>query len=216
MERSGWLAVIAGSVAAVWAPLTACGLPLDGDGPEPDATADTAEDTADAADGGGVESSNDGANDVSLGDAGAEAEASLCNSNNCGGACCGDTCIVRSCAGCGSGHLLCPFSPGVPGSNGYCLGDCSQCGDGGAPQASVCWSCGAGSPSGTCTSDPATCAANADSGACQCPSGDAGECPGSTQVCVGLACLTCGQQSTDMKLCANGKGCMEPSGKCGP
>jgi len=141
---------------------------------------------------------------------------STCNAVNCGGACCGDQCVSRTCQGCALGTLLCPYVPGNVGANGACVADCSQCDAGGVAQPSVCWACGQTTPAGSCTNDPNTCPAALDAGACACEGGDAGVCPGATQVCAGDTCLTCGQASTDTLACKGGKDCTQFSAACGP
>jgi hypothetical protein len=106
-----------------------------------------------------------------------------------------------------------------------CVSDCSQCGDAGQYG---CTACSDGGPllTAQCQPNPTDCPdqgfqANA---LCQCPSGDAGECFGASQVCVGVgppfppgtnACLTCGQNGSDPgggpdtnnKPCKNGLTC---------
>lgn len=119
---------------------------------------------------------------------------SACNDQNCGGACCGDQCVPRDCAGCNAGSLFCPFHAGIANSNGYCGTDCSGCNAGGTAEHTTCFSCASGTPVGSCAANSADCPQDLDGGACPCPSGDAGECPGAGQTCTTVdghsVCLT--------------------------
>ena len=103
---------------------------------------------------------------------------------NCGGACCGDQCVVRYCPDCDAGAILCPYSLSSQGSNGYCIGSCSMCAPNGTPAPVTCYTCGSGITLGSCGASTGDCPQTASAGACPCPSQDAGECPGETQVCM--------------------------------
>jgi hypothetical protein len=113
-----------------------------------------------------------------------------CTPQTCGGACCGDTCLPRSCAGCATGGLFCP-SPGVT-SGGTCVASCGSCTTFG--DAASCYACADAGLTASCAASSTTCPADLDAGACVCPSGTAEECPGPDQVCstVGgaLVCLS--------------------------
>jgi hypothetical protein len=194
----------------------ACSINRGGNGEVPDASASDAaadgaaeaavapEAAADAT-GDGPEAGGDGA--------------SACNAQNCGGACCGDTCVPRTCATCAMKPTFCPFTAGASSVNGYCVPDCSTCSAG----AVTCFSCALGVPVELCATALAQCPSDPTSGACSCSSGDAGECPGRTQVCATLgdggmdaarACLGCGQQGTDGLACVNGRACAQPGATC--
>jgi hypothetical protein len=167
-----------------------------------------------------VENRLEAASDSSRGDDASDAaevglpDTGSCNANSCGGACCGDKCVVRSCAGCASGNQFCAFDPSVPGSNGVCVTDCSQCVVMGTASAISCWSCAGGVPTAVCASDPTACPSDKNAGACGCT--HASECPGATQVCMASACLTCGQPNTDGQGCANGGTCSQSTKQCPP
>jgi hypothetical protein len=113
---------------------------------------------------------------------------SACNVESCAFACCGDQC-VRDCQGCDAGVAFCPFIPGMAYANGYCVPSCSGC-----SVNVTCYSCSSGAAVGTCSSSASECPGSISSGACTCPSGDAGECPGAMQQCApldaGLTCVT--------------------------
>jgi hypothetical protein len=146
-----------------------CSISSLGAGPPADAAAD------DATDGSGDDAQ----------DAGVEsARPSACNASNCGGACCGDKCIARSCAGCNTGTTFCPFSFGPQQSNGRCVASCSDCQQPGLNAPTTCYACAPVVPPVMCAPSPDHCPASLDAGACSCASGDAGECPGSMQVCM--------------------------------
>ena len=113
---------------------------------------------------------------------------------------CGTKCVT-SCFGCAFGNTQC-------NSTRVCGPDCSACT--GLPFA--CFNCNGGPTVGVCTGTK--CAGITD---CACAGGDAGSCPGSTQICTGggnPACKTCGVGGTDNKQCANGKQCDEQSATC--
>jgi hypothetical protein len=165
------------------------------------------------------EAANDGPDETSVPDA--KSDAPTCTAMNCGGACCGSRCVARSCAGCEVGALFCPYSSTVPNSNGQCLASCSSCQVDGTATNIACFSCGSGSPIGTCQTTVAACPADTDGGACLCSpdagnAGDAGTCPNSTQVCKGHACLTCGQSGTQGQQCVGGQSCNQTNAACGP
>jgi hypothetical protein len=138
-----------------------------------------------------------------------------CTEQSCGGACCGGRCMSRNCGGCDAGSIFCSFHAGLPGSNGYCVADCSSCNAGGTSAGVTCFSCVGAAPAGRCALSASECPASLDAGACSCPSGDAGDCPGSTQVCAAAStCLTCGQPTTDLQVCASRKQCNQQNARC--
>lgn len=145
-----------------------------------------------------------------------------CTSANCPGACCGDQCIVdRSCAGCASGNLFCPYSTTVVSPNGQCVSSCSTCTPEGVELSVACYSCGSAQPAGSCAGTANDCPVSLAAGACPCSSGDAGACPGPYQVCLGSgdagnpACLSCGQPLTQGQPCGDGLACNETKAACG-
>jgi hypothetical protein len=160
----------------------------------------------------------------------AESDGPGCTPLNCGGACCGNRCVATTCAGCEVGALFCPYSTTVLGSNGQCVASCSSCNSGGTPLPVGCFSCASSSPVGACAASVSSCPADLDGGACPCSGGtdagdaghaaDAGDagvptsCPGSTQVCRGQACVTCGQAGTQGKSCGNGQACIQSNLAC--
>ncbi len=159
-----------------------------------------------------VEATTDAPSETSVADTGTDAP--TCTALNCGGACCGNRCVPRSCAGCQIGTLFCPYSSTVPNSNGQCLGSCASCVVDGTAMNAACFSCASGSPIGSCATTATSCPADTDSGACSCSS-DAGSCPGSTQVCKGRACVSCGQSGTQGQQCASGQSCDQTNAVCG-
>jgi hypothetical protein len=149
-------------------------------------------------------------------------DAPTCTAANCAGACCGDRCVDTSCAGCNVGSLFCPYSTTVFGSNGQCVSSCSACLPDGIPLAVACFSCSGASHAGACAASASNCPATLGSGACPCAGGDAGGCPGASQVCApgaadaSAACLTCGQAGTQGQACHSGSTCNQTSGACAP
>jgi hypothetical protein len=118
-----------------------------------------------------------------------------CTAQSCGGACCGGRCVSQTCAGCDAGTHFCPFNSTVASSNGSCVGDCSNCQIGATVLGTTCFDCSLGAPAAQCVGSASSCPGTLNAGACACASGDAGECPGSTQVCQGsdggdFTCLT--------------------------
>jgi hypothetical protein len=112
---------------------------------------------------------------------------------------CGAQC-VSTCNGCPSGSAECLAT--------RVCGDCTAC----SGASFACYNCGGGPPTGFCSATK--CAGITD---CVCANGDAGECPGTTQICTGggnPACKTCGVGGTDHKQCANGRQCTEMTGLC--
>ncbi len=175
---------LSGLLGVFW--INACSVDTNGAAPEPsDAAADSA-----VTDGSGdstvpkedvvapLEAAADAPHETSTLDGGHAPDAAGCDPSNCAGACCGDECVDRSCAGCNMGTLFCPFSTTVPNSNGQCISSCSTCSvvatDGGVP----CFSCANGSPVGTCAATIDQCPTDTNRGACPCSSGDAGELSG--------------------------------------
>lgn len=193
--------------------LGACG--LDSEGAAGDATADVFSPDvgvdaihADVIDGSVLGDGGDGGGDSGGGDApvvpdasDADAGGSSCVAFTCNGQC------VTSCNGCAAGNVACLASREC--------GTCATC-----PGAPVqCFACSGGAPAGTCqaSASGASCASDIAGGACACPGGDAGSCPGQTQICTGggnAACRTCGGGGTDKKACAGGKFCTEGTGAC--
>jgi hypothetical protein len=112
-----------------------------------------------------------------------------CNAESCGGACCENQCVPRTCAGCMSGAAFCPYNPNVQSPNGYCTSNCSGCAAAGHA-AVTCFSCSLGTPAVSCHSNGSKCPQDLDAGACPCPSGDASQCPGASQVCTQGVCIT--------------------------
>jgi hypothetical protein len=102
-----------------------------------------------------------------------------CNAHTCGGACCQDQCVPRSCAGCATGNIFCPTAT-VFSANGYCTTSCAACVTGADPAPVACFDCSGGQPLGSCRASAASCPAAPDAGACGCASG---QCPGANQTC---------------------------------
>ncbi len=172
----------------------------------------------------------------------AESDGPGCTPLNCGGACCGNRCVSRTCAECEIGTLFCPYSTTVLGSNGQCVASCSSCNSGGTPLPVGCFSCASSSPVGACAANVSACPADVDSGACACSfgadagtgvdagdaghsadagdggdagsAGNPGSCPGSTQICRGHACVTCGQGGTQGLSCGSGQACNQSNAAC--
>jgi len=69
---------------------------------------------------------SDGSDASSASDASSPGDASggACNQTNCGGACCGELCVSRTCDGCAAGTIFCPYDPTNPYSNGFCASGC--------------------------------------------------------------------------------------------
>jgi len=93
----------------------------DATGTEPDAATDAAPDAA--------SDSDTGIADAEATDGGGIDAAPPCNSNNCGGACCGDICVSRTCATCDAGAYFCPYFLDLIDSNGTCVSSCLACGN---------------------------------------------------------------------------------------
>jgi hypothetical protein len=118
-----------------------------------------------------------------------------CNVHNCGGACCGGQCVSQTCASCGAAAHFCTFDPGVTFSSGTCVEQCSSCSPDGTPLGTTCFVCNSGKPVAKCSAASSACPQTLVAGACPCPSGDAGDCPGPNQICQGndagqFACVT--------------------------
>jgi hypothetical protein len=232
----GWaaLAALVASCAAVGAVgIAACSVNAGGTGAGPDAAAEGGADVAleadvarppdaspdvspvDASDGGDAGDGSDGSD----GSDGADG-ASACNAMNCGGACCGNKCVPRTCAGCAAGTVFCPYDPSAGSStNGVCVQDCSRCVAGDAAATVACFSCTFGAPLQVCAETASQCPQDLASGACSCASGDAGECPAASEVCAQSdaappACLRCGQPGTNAAPCRDRKTCNEVTGSC--
>lgn len=170
------------------------------------------------------ESGTDASDAIAMPGDGAETEAAPadagsdssnpCNETTCGGACCGSQCIPRTCTACGAVNVFCPYQPGAGlNSNGICVSDCSACSTG----TTECFSCGNGPAVGTCAPGPEQCPIGNGAGACACPSGNASDCPGPTQVCASAgsdSCLTCGSSGTDGLICNGGGTCNEQDASC--
>lgn len=108
---------------------------------------------------------------------------------------CGDA-EVSSCAGCEAGAAACPVDR-------TCVSDCfNQCGDGGLLG---CFECTGGVALGKCE-PPATASCLLDASYPHCACVNANDCPGGNQVCLGIACLTCGEPLTDTEVCRAGTG----------
>lgn len=112
---------------------------------------------------------------------------------------CGTQCVA-TCFGCAFGNTQC-------NATRVCGTDCASCGT----DRFACYNCMGGPVVGVCL--PTKCMGITD---CACAGGDAGSCPGTTQVCTGgtPVCKTCGVGGTDNKRCANGKDCDESAGIC--
>jgi hypothetical protein len=153
----------------------------------------------DAADAGAVDAEAGDANVPDVGvDADAGADASPCTGLLCNGACISDP----DCLSCAGATLLCA-------PRGECVANCSACSTADAALPTECFSCDQThqNPVGTCQpADPGSFCLSGnyfgsyDGGAgyhCGCSSGDAGECPGESQVCVAFGgspvCVTCGE-----------------------
>ena len=213
-----WLGTAVGAIA-----LPGCGTSAGGGAPNVDGSV---VDAADAA----AESSENDANDAApradAADSGSDAAdgsgaSSACNPANCGGACCGDQCVPRTCSSCPGAPVFCPFYTTIQNSNGRCISDCAAC-VADVPAAITCFVCGGGAPTKRCAASPNQCPVGLSAGACPCAPGDAGLCPGPTQVCLaveaGAECLNCGQSDGDAGTgsltCANGKSCQQTSAVC--
>jgi hypothetical protein len=143
----------------------------------------------------------------------------------CTGVLCNGQCLAANdCSSCNGSPLLCASS------HPTCVDSCSSCSDtNDQPLPVECYACDVqhANPIGACA--PATGSAYCLSGNyfgsyqggagyhCGCPSGDAGECPGSTQVCttIGAAalCVTCGEPvPTDV----TGSPCKAAGTTCNP
>ncbi len=91
--------------------------------------------------------------------------------------------MVRYCPNCDAGVILCPYALATQGSNGYCIGACSMCTPNGTPAPVTCYACGGGIALRSCAASASDCPQTLATGACPCPSQNAGDCPGATQVC---------------------------------
>jgi hypothetical protein len=200
-------------------------------GPDGTLVIDSGGDAADAAgdaDDGGLDASDGGPAEASL-EAGAEASVG-CNATNCGGACCGDKCLIAGCGTCDAGTTFCPAKPSLGfRSNGVCVPDCSSCVASADPDAGIdasavnvqCTSCLVGSPASLCATGAAQCPSDSFSGACSCATAG-GTCQGSNEVCVvnadagtdGGLCLRCGQTGTDGVVCSGEAACQASSATC--
>jgi hypothetical protein len=153
----------------------------------------------------------------SAGDAGDGGDGAGCNAFNCPGACCGNKCVARTCAGCDVGSLFCTYNATIPNSNGQCVSSCATCNAFGNDGGVACFSCASSPPVGTCQATTSQCPKDMNGGACACSAGDGGACPGATQVCVssgGGTCLSCGQPGTQGMSCAQGSSCNQTSAAC--
>jgi hypothetical protein len=211
------LPITLGLAAGVGA-LQACSTSTSGTGPPLDAS------STDVGSGGdvgalpdsGVEAGADAERDVvsdsardttqeAPGDAGPDALDSAVDAPACTtGLRCNGTCIAA--ADCRS----CPGAPLLCAPRGECVARCTSCADGADAALPIeCFTCDPShqNPLGTCqATDPGSYCLSGnyfgslDGGAgyhCGCSSGDAGECPGASQVCVVFGsspvCLTCGE-----------------------
>jgi hypothetical protein len=162
-----------------------------------------------------IEATTDAPLETSVGDTGPDGP--TCTAANCGGACCGNTCLPsRSCATCASGQSFCAYNSTVLNSNGQCMASCSACTSGSA----ACFTCsGATGSGGTCVNSVDQCPKSVANGGCPCSMADAGTCPGSAQVCAaadaGNVCLSCGQPGTQGLACSGGSDCNQASSICG-
>jgi hypothetical protein len=105
-----------------------------------------------------------------------------CSAQTCAGACCGDQCVSRSCAGCAVGGIFCPYVAG--GDGGTCVADCSACAVSGIPATTTCFTCADAGLSAQCAPSATACPADLEAGACPCASGTAEQCPGPAQTCA--------------------------------
>jgi hypothetical protein len=162
------------------------------------------------------EATAEAAVDAGIADVVSEPPPNPCNEQTCGGACCGTQCVARTCVACDAGGTFCPFETQLVGSPGYCVPDCSSCTSSGASAPIPCFSCRVGIAKTSCAPTASACAQTPEAGACACTSGDAGECPGPSQVCQpgGQLCLTCGSAGTAGGACANGKACDQGLSTC--
>jgi hypothetical protein len=146
---------------------------------------------------------------------------------SCDGLMCNGTCIHASdCSTCAGAPLLCRRT-------GTCDVDCKNCGEAGdAGQPIECFACDSthAHPIGTCESeDSPYCLGGDYFGAppgtgyhCGCPSGDAGDCPGSQQVCFQLngqnLCAACGEpiplSASGGTTCKTGTSCNSSAHSC--
>jgi hypothetical protein len=144
--------------------------------------------------------SSDSGGDASVVDAAPDAfDPAACVAG--GGFVCGLTC-VGSCQTCAGATAAC-------NATRTCSHDCSDCIGSPFP----CYDC-RGQPRGVCYQVKCDMAGITN---CPCVDGDAGSCPGATQICSGggnPVCLTCGTGGTDHKQCENGLSCKESTGTC--
>ncbi len=146
----------------------------------------------------------------------------------CAGVICNGQCTTDvDCSSCAGSPLLC-------GSQRTCLSACAQCTDDQNNQFPIeCFACDAQHqhPLGTCeSSDPGSYCLNGNYFAaggtsvyhCSCD-GDAGSCPGASQICVASGatniCLTCGEPvpgSSAGLLCKGGGTCDPDTRACAP
>src|SRR5579859_1545826 len=223
MRRHTFLLVIglSGLLGGFW--INGCSVDTNGAAPEPSDAASEASIADGAGDATGkdvVEPPADAPADTSAvddaGDAG-DGNAETCTASNCAGACCGNHCISRSCQGCATGSLFCPYSTTVPDSNGECVSSCSSCQALGAGGGVACFSCTSSGPQGTCAATVDQCPADIGTGACPCSLTDAGTCPGHGQVCAGTdsgVCVPCGSQGTQGLNCGGGATCSQATATC--
>jgi hypothetical protein len=141
----------------------------------------------------------------------------------CPGVLCNGACMNASdCSSCAGATLLCA-------SQHACMSGCAACRDSSnAPEPIECFACDSthANPLGTC--EPADASSYCLSGDyfgsykggaagyhCGCPSGDAGQCPGDTQICATIGavalCVTCGEPVPGNPT---GKACKEPGTTC--
>jgi hypothetical protein len=219
--------ILAATVAAMpMAFVAACSVGVSGEAPADlvaDAGADVTIDSPTQTDAGtdaapDTGSGNDSATpmpDASVADASVECDAGLL----CHGQCLGAT----DCSSCSGATLLCAATR-------TCASSCDACRDtNDKPLPTECYSCDSNykNPIGQCAPADATsyCLSGSYFGSygggagyhCSCPSGDAADCPGSTQVCatIGAAklCVTCGEP-TPMSL--SGVACKTSGTSCNP
>jgi hypothetical protein len=214
------------TVALLWQ-LAACSIGQSGEAPVSENGGDAGDATVDTS------TADQFVRDASTGDGNLQSDARATNDAHeagppCAGVICNGKCVAE--ADCSS----CPGSPLLCKAQRTCLSTCAQCADDQNSEFPIeCFACDSNhvNPIGTCGSaDPSAYCLSGDYFAaggtkvyhCACD-GDAGSCPGTSQVCVPIGtaslCVTCGEPVPNGSAgvaCKGGGACSPDTHTCAP